>query len=162
MRCADAFLKCKVVLSSDAEPYHAHHVARAPPVRRPDESAIAVFGHVAGYPEVYSVAPTNGNPPMKNAEQMNWTPWSGWHTDITAAVNPPCASILRGRDDPALWRRYVSGPISCRLSGAVGRRRCSLCSTGCARSTLMSRVAKPSPASNTTGASAGIWPRSPA
>ena len=24
------------------------------------------------------------------------TPWSGWHTDITAAVNPPCASILRG------------------------------------------------------------------
>src|ERR1044071_6508267 len=24
------------------------------------------------------------------------TPWSGWHADITAAVNPPAASILRG------------------------------------------------------------------
>ena len=23
-------------------------------------------------------------------------PWSGWHTDITAAINPPFASILRG------------------------------------------------------------------
>jgi taurine dioxygenase len=23
-------------------------------------------------------------------------PWSGWHTDITAAINPPDASILRG------------------------------------------------------------------
>ena len=23
-------------------------------------------------------------------------PWSGWHADITAAVNPPAASILRG------------------------------------------------------------------
>ena len=27
---------------------------------------------------------------------MMVTPWSGWHTDITAAVNPPMASILRG------------------------------------------------------------------
>jgi alpha-ketoglutarate-dependent sulfate ester dioxygenase len=26
---------------------------------------------------------------------MMVTPSSGWHTDITAAVNPPCASILR-------------------------------------------------------------------
>ena len=27
---------------------------------------------------------------------MMVTPWFGWHTDVTAAVNPPCASILRG------------------------------------------------------------------
>ena len=26
--------------------------------------------------------------------------WSGWHTDITAAINPPAASILRGEVVP--------------------------------------------------------------
>jgi alpha-ketoglutarate-dependent sulfate ester dioxygenase len=27
---------------------------------------------------------------------MTPTPWHGWHTDVTAAINPPFASILRG------------------------------------------------------------------
>ena len=54
----------------------------------------AVFGHVEGYPEVYSVA--KNRTANENREQMMVTPWSGWHTDVTAAVNPPFASILRG------------------------------------------------------------------
>ena len=27
-------------------------------------------------------------------------PWTGWHADITAAINPPAASILRGVNIP--------------------------------------------------------------
>lgn len=57
-----------------------------------------VFGHVEGYPELYSVAKHRGaarvqGEPLRRA-------WTGWHTDITAAVNPPAASILRGVDIP--------------------------------------------------------------
>ena len=54
----------------------------------------AVYGNVEGYPEIYAVA--------KHRKAKRYTgeplirPWSGWHTDITAAINPPAASILRG------------------------------------------------------------------
>jgi taurine dioxygenase len=72
---------------------HAQHVAMA---RQFGEPTIghAVFDHVEGYPEIYSVA--KNRTANENREAMMVTPWSGWHTDITAAVNPPCASILRG------------------------------------------------------------------
>ena len=41
------------------------------------------------------------------------TPWSGWHTDVTAAVNPPFASILRGVTIPpyggdTFWTNLVA------------------------------------------------------
>jgi len=89
----DAFLKWKVVFFRGQNLDHAQHVAMA---RQFGEPMIghAVFGHVEGYPEVYSVA--KNRTANENREQMMVTPWSGWHTDITAAVNPPCASILRG------------------------------------------------------------------
>ena len=54
----------------------------------------AVFGHVEGYPEIYSVA--KNRLANENRTAMMVTPWSGWHADITPAVNPPFASILRG------------------------------------------------------------------
>ena len=54
----------------------------------------AVFGHVEGHPEIYSVA--KNRTANEKYEAMMVTPWFGWHTDVTAAVNPPCASILRG------------------------------------------------------------------
>ena len=54
----------------------------------------AVFGHVDGHPEIYSVGKNRAA--NENREAMMVTPWSGWHIDITAAVNPPCASIPRG------------------------------------------------------------------
>src|SRR5256886_17689647 len=89
----DAFLKWKVVFFRGQHLDHAQHVAMA---RQFGEPTIghAVFGHVEGYPEIYSVA--KNRTANENREQMMVTPWSGWHTDITAAVNPPCASILRG------------------------------------------------------------------
>src|SRR5258708_3121333 len=89
----EAFLKWKVVFFRDQHLDHAQHVALA---RQFGEPTIghAVFGHVEGYPEIYSVA--KNRTANENRTAMMVTPWSGWHTDITAAVNPPCASILRG------------------------------------------------------------------
>jgi alpha-ketoglutarate-dependent taurine dioxygenase len=89
----DAFLKWKVVFFRGQNLDHAQHVAMA---RQFGECTIghAVFGHVAGYPEIYSVA--KNRTANSDRSSMMVTPWSGWHTDITAAVNPPAASILRG------------------------------------------------------------------
>jgi alkyl sulfatase len=89
----EAFLRWKVVFFRDQHLDHAQHVALA---RQFGEPTIghAVFGYVEGYPEIYSVAKTRTA--NENREAMPVTPWSGWHADITAAVNPPCASILRG------------------------------------------------------------------
>jgi alpha-ketoglutarate-dependent taurine dioxygenase len=89
----DAFLKWKVVFFRGQHLDHVQHVAMA---RQFGEPTIghAVFGHVEGHPEIYSVA--KNRTANENRTEMMVTPWSGWHADITAAVNPPLASILRG------------------------------------------------------------------
>jgi taurine dioxygenase len=86
-------LKWKVIFFRGQHLDHAQHVAMA---RQFGEPTIghAVFGHVEDYPEIYSVA--KNRTANENRAAMMVTPWSGWHTDITAAVNPPLASILRG------------------------------------------------------------------
>ena len=106
----DAFLKWKVVFFRGQNLDHAQHVAMA---RQFGEPTIghAVFGHVEGYPEVYSVA--KNRTANENREAMMVTPWSGWHTDVTAAVNPPFASILRGVTIPpyggdTFWTNLVA------------------------------------------------------
>ena len=106
----DAFLKWKVVFFRGQHLDHAQQVAMA---RQFGEPTIghAVFGHVEGYPEVYSVA--KNRTANENRTAMMVTPWSGWHTDITAAVNPPCASILRGVTIPpyggdTFWTNLVA------------------------------------------------------
>ena len=88
-----ALLKWKVVFFRDQHLNHAQHVrfARHFGALTPGH---VVFGHHETYPEIYSVgkfrtATLNTAPPVSR-------PWSGWHTDITAAINPPAASILRG------------------------------------------------------------------
>lgn len=89
----EAFLKWKVVYFRGQHLDHAQHVAMA---RQFGEPTIghAVFGHLDSHPEVYSVA--KSRTANSDREIAIVTPWYGWHTDITAAVNPPCASILRG------------------------------------------------------------------
>ncbi|MSO99661.1 MAG: TauD/TfdA family dioxygenase [Acetobacteraceae bacterium] len=89
----EAFLKWKVIFFRNQELDHAQHVAMA---RQFGEPTIghAVFGHIEGYPEIYSVAKNRAA--NEKYDAMMVTPWFGWHTDVTAAVNPPCASILRG------------------------------------------------------------------
>jgi alkyl sulfatase len=106
----DAFLKWKVVFFRGQHLDHAQHAAMA---RQFGEPTIghAVFGHVEGHPEIYSVA--KYRTANENRAAMMVTPWSGWHTDITAAVNPPCASILRGVRIPpyggdTLWTNLVA------------------------------------------------------
>src|SRR4051795_4514040 len=117
-----AFLKWKVVFFRGQHLDHAQHVAMA---RQFGEPTIghAVFGHVEGYPEVYSVA--KNRTANENREAIMVTPWSGWHTDVTAAVNPPFASILRGVTIPpyggaAFWtnlgRAYQVVSLTMRLS----------------------------------------------
>jgi taurine dioxygenase len=88
-----AFLKWKVVFFRDQHLTHEQHVAMA---RQFGEPTIghAVLGHLDEYPEVYSVAKNRLSNENRAAQMV--TPWSGWHADITAAVNPPMASILRG------------------------------------------------------------------
>ncbi|MEL0077944.1 MAG: TauD/TfdA family dioxygenase, partial [Rhodospirillales bacterium] len=54
----------------------------------------AVFGHDPDYPEIYSVAKFRTAQTHRTAKMQR--PWTGWHTDLTAAINPPKASILRG------------------------------------------------------------------
>ena len=53
-----------------------------------------VFGHVDGYPELYSIA--KHRKANRHSGQAEQRPWTGWHADVTAAHNPPAASILRG------------------------------------------------------------------
>ena len=89
----DAFLKWKVVFFRSQNLDHAQHVAMARQFGEPT-IGLAVFGHVDGYPEIYSVA--KNRTANSKYEAMTVTPWFGWHTDVTAAVNPPFASILRG------------------------------------------------------------------
>ncbi len=52
-----------------------------------------VFGSDSLYPEIYSVAKQRTGLAGNQAVERAWT---NWHTDITAAVNPPFGSILRG------------------------------------------------------------------
>src|SRR3984885_3123270 len=89
----DAFLRWKVIFFRDQDLDHAQHVAMARQFGDPTIGH-AVFGHVEGYPEIYSVAKNRTANAKYDAATV--TPWFGWHSDVTAAVNPPSASILRG------------------------------------------------------------------
>ena len=53
-----------------------------------------VFGHVEGYPELYAISKYRTS--NSHGSRPELKPWLGWHTDVTAALNPPKASILRG------------------------------------------------------------------
>jgi taurine dioxygenase len=92
-----ALLKWKVIFFHDQFIDHDQHLAFA---RQFGEPTIghAVYGHIDGYPEIYSIAKKRaanryGGPKMV-------TPWTGWHADITSAINPPAFSILRGETLP--------------------------------------------------------------
>ncbi len=89
----DALVRWKVVFFRDQFLDHDRHVAFA---RQFGDATPghAVYGSVAGHPEVYEVSK------HRKAKRYSGEPltraWTGWHTDITCAVNPPAGSILRG------------------------------------------------------------------
>ncbi|WP_020202469.1 TauD/TfdA family dioxygenase [Cupriavidus sp. WS] len=88
-----ALLKWKVVFFRDQHLSHEQHIAFA---RQFGELTVGhpVFGHVDGFPELYSIS--KHRKANRFEGQAIQRPWTGWHTDVTAAVNPPAASILRG------------------------------------------------------------------
>ena len=89
----DALLRWKVIFFRNQSLDHKAHVRFA---RYFGEATPAhvIFGTNESYPEVYSVSKHRvANSDHGEKIQKSWT---GWHTDITAAINPPFASILRG------------------------------------------------------------------
>jgi alpha-ketoglutarate-dependent sulfate ester dioxygenase len=89
------FLKWKVVFFRNQTLTHAQHIdfARQFGELTPGH---AVYGSDSEYPEIYSVAKNRVAASNSFHQQILQRPWTGWHTDITAAINPPMASILRG------------------------------------------------------------------
>jgi len=127
----DAFLKWKVLFFRDQNLDHAEHVAFARQMGDPTIGH-AVFGHVEGFPEIYSVAKFRTAQAHRTARIQR--AWTGWHTDITAAINPPKASILRGVTIPpyggdTLWTdlgaayQGLSEPMRAFVEGLRGIHR---------------------------------------
>ena len=88
-----------------------------------------MFGHLKGFPEIYSVA-KNRTANSHRETRLN-TPWTGWHTDITAAVNPPMASILRAVNIPpyggdTMWTNLTAAynNLSAPIKSFVDDLRC--------------------------------------
>lgn len=88
-----ALWQWKVLLFRDQPLTHEQHVAFASQFGQPTVGH-PVYGYVEGHPQVYSVARNRFT--TRHAGEQLLRPWTGWHTDVTAAVNPPAASILRG------------------------------------------------------------------
>ncbi|MEG0150501.1 MAG: TauD/TfdA family dioxygenase [Comamonas sp.] len=88
-----ALLRWKVVFFRDQHLTHEQHLAFS---RQFGELTLGhpVFGHVDGHPELYSIA--KHRKANRHSGQAEQRPWTGWHADVTAAHNPPAASILRG------------------------------------------------------------------
>ncbi len=96
MAIRNALLQWKVVFFRDQNLDHESHIRFARRFGRPTPGHI-VFGGDAVFPEIYSIAKHRTANAGKNPMRRSWT---DWHTDITAAVNPPAASILRGEIVP--------------------------------------------------------------
>jgi alpha-ketoglutarate-dependent taurine dioxygenase len=88
-----ALLRWKVVFFRGQHLNHQQHIAFARQFGELTPGHV-VFGHVDAYPEIYSIA--KYRTANRHQGQTLIRPWSGWHADITAAINPPAASILRG------------------------------------------------------------------
>ena len=95
-----AFLKWKVVFFRDQPLDHAQQVAfsrQFAPVPRPTRSMVTKTTPF----RVYSVDRDRRDKRYKGEDLR--LPWSGWHADVTPAINPP-VSILRG---DSFWRRHA-------------------------------------------------------
>ena len=87
-----ALLRWKVVFFREQSLDHDSHVRLAARFGEPTPGHV-VFGGEAHHPAIYSVAKfRKANSKVRQGLRI----WSGWHADITAAINPPALSILRG------------------------------------------------------------------
>jgi taurine dioxygenase len=88
-----ALLKWKVIFFRDQPMTHRQHVEFTRQFGDPTPGHV-VYGSDGEYPEIYPVKKHRTANHFQ--DQVLLRPWTGWHTDITAAINPPMASILRG------------------------------------------------------------------
>ena len=93
-----AFMKWKVVFFRDQKLDHTQQVAFSKQFGA-CTPAHAVYGHQDdAFPEIYSIDRDRRDKRYKG-EDLRF-PWSGWHADVTPAINPPAISILRGDTMP--------------------------------------------------------------
>lgn len=129
-----ALVDWKVLFFREQNLDHAAHVSFARHLGEPTIGH-AVFGHDETFPEIYSVGKHRTANSIRGQKRQR--PWTDWHTDITAAVNPPMASILRGVDIPpyggdtfwtnlAMAYRGLSGPFQAFLDALDGYHRFEL------------------------------------
>jgi alpha-ketoglutarate-dependent taurine dioxygenase len=88
-----ALLRWKVVFFRDQVLDHRKHIAAARQFGDTTAGHV-VYGSDGEYPQIYSVA--KNRKANRYQGEVLFRAWSGWHTDITAAINPPAASMLRG------------------------------------------------------------------
>ena len=89
-----ALNRWKVVFFRDQQLDHEQHTRFASYFGALTPAHVVFGGVDETFPAVYSVAKyRTGNGRLS---EPLLRPWSDWHADITAAVNPPFASILRG------------------------------------------------------------------
>ena len=93
-----ALLRWKVIFFRNQQLDHQSHVAMARQFGTPTPGHV-VFGGHEEHAEIYSVAKHRVANNLTAPPMMR--PWTGWHTDITAALNPPGQSILRSDITPA-------------------------------------------------------------
>eukprot|EP01045_Picozoa_sp_COSAG04_P019279 COSAG04_NODE_1859_length_5375_cov_2.368082_3_plen_251_part_00 len=82
----------------------AYELSEASPHVGPPTLGHPVFGHVDGFPEIYSVHQSSDTRPLDVEEAQTRAekrPWTGWHTDVSGCVNPPAIGILRAARVPA-------------------------------------------------------------
>ena len=89
----NALLKWKVVFFRDQPMSHQQQIDFTRQFGETTPGHV-VYGNDGDYPQIYSIS--KHRKANRFQGQVLFRPWSGWHTDITAAVNPPMASILRG------------------------------------------------------------------
>lgn len=88
-----AWLKWKVVFFRDQPMTHRQHIDFSRQFGDVTPGHV-VYGSDSDYPEIYAISKHRTANHFQ--DQVLLRPWTGWHTDITAAINPPMASILRG------------------------------------------------------------------
>jgi len=88
-----ALVRWKVIFFRDQPLNHDQQIAFARQFGDATPGHV-VYGNTDTHPEIYAVA-KNRKANRFQGEVM-YRAWSGWHADITAAINPPFASILRG------------------------------------------------------------------
>ncbi len=85
-------LKWRVVFFRDQPMTHRQHVDFTRQFGAVTPGHV-VYGSNSEYPEIYPISKHRTANSFK--DQVLQRAWTGWHTDITAAINPPMASILR-------------------------------------------------------------------